>query len=110
MNEKSWALILFVTIDTARKWKNQNDALGAKDLYKNQEFLLQVFQTAALLEVLHAAVGLVRSNAMLVLFQVLSRLLVVWIVMFMFEPVCSALFYCLIDIFWFLILFSLFWL
>ncbi len=94
MNEKSWALILFVTIDTARKWQNQNDALVAKDLYKNQEFLLQVFQTAALLEVLHAAVGLVRSNAMLVLFQVLSRLLVVWIVMFMFEPVCSGLFYC----------------
>ena len=98
MFEKSWALILFVTIDTARKWKNQNDALVAKDLYKSQEFLLQVFQTAALLEVLHAAVGLVRSNAMLVLFQVLSRLLVVWIVMFMFEPVCSGLFNCLIDL------------
>ena len=91
-------MILLVTIDTARKWQNQNDALVAKGLYKNQEFLLQIFQTAALLEVLHAAVGLVRSNAMLVLFQVLSRLLVVWIVMFMFEPVCSYILYILGNI------------
>ena len=50
-----------------------NFAADAKNLYKNVEFFLQIFQTAALLEVLHAAVGLVRSNAVLVFLQVLSR-------------------------------------
>jgi len=54
-------------------------------VYLNTEFFLHIFQTAALLEVVHAAVGMVRSNPILTLLQVLSRLLVVWIVMFFFE-------------------------
>ena len=61
--------------------------MSAKNLYNNVEFLLQVFQTLALLEVVHAAIGLVKSNPMLVLFQVLSRLLVVWAVTYLFVPV-----------------------
>lgn len=68
-------------------WKSNEDILSAKNLYNNVEFLLQVFQTLALLEVVHAAIGLVKSNPMLVLFQVLSRLLVVWAVTYLFVPV-----------------------
>ena len=68
-------------------WKSNQDILSAKNLYNNVEFLLQVFQTLALLEVVHAAIGLVKSNPMLVLFQVLSRLLVVWAVTYLFVPV-----------------------
>jgi hypothetical protein len=72
-------------------WRSNEDMLSAKNLYTNVEFLLQVFQTLALLEVVHAAIGLVKSNPMLVLFQVLSRLLVVWAVTYLFVPV--TLFY-----------------
>jgi very-long-chain (3R)-3-hydroxyacyl-CoA dehydratase len=56
----------------------------SRNLYANVETYLLIFQTAALLEVLHAATGLVRSNAVLVFLQVLSRLLVVWAVAYPF--------------------------
>jgi very-long-chain (3R)-3-hydroxyacyl-CoA dehydratase len=56
----------------------------SRNLYFNVQTYLLVFQTAALLEVLHAAVGLVRSNPVLVFLQVLSRLLVVWAVLYPF--------------------------
>ncbi|CAM9281733.1 unnamed protein product, partial [Phaeothamnion confervicola] len=46
--------------------------------YAESEFVLKSVQTLALLEVVHAAVGLVRSPWTTTLVQVLSRLLVVW--------------------------------
>lgn len=82
-----WSLILFVTVQTALTWKNQDDVLSSKNLYKNNELLLQIFQTAALLEVVHAAIGLVRSNPVLVFVQVLSRITVVWFVSYPFSTV-----------------------
>lgn len=81
-----WASILFIAVKTFTTWQSTDEMLAAKNLYRDTELFLQIFQTAALLEVVHAAIGLVRSNAMLVLFQVLSRLLVVWLVTFAFEP------------------------
>merc|ERR1712122_166396 len=42
-------------------------------LYSDIELSLQIFQTAAVLEVVHAAVGLVKTNPMLAMFQVSSR-------------------------------------
>lgn len=68
-------------------WKNNDDLMKSKNLYKNVEFFLQIFQTAALLEVVHASIGLVSSNPLLVFLQVLSRIMVVWLIMFVFEPV-----------------------
>jgi very-long-chain (3R)-3-hydroxyacyl-CoA dehydratase len=82
-----WFAILYVTQQTMLTWKTNGDLLSSKGLFKNVEFLLYVFQTAALMEVLHAAIGLVRSNPVLVLLQVLSRLLVVWLILYFFEPV-----------------------
>ena len=38
-------------------------------LYKDIELSLKIFQTAAVLEVVHAAVGLVKTNPMLAMFQ-----------------------------------------
>jgi len=64
--------------------------MTSKNVYLNVEFFLQIFQTAALLEVLHAAVGLVRSNPVLTFLQVLSRILVVWLVMYNFQEVKYA--------------------
>lgn len=80
-----WLIILLVTNQTINSWRYHEDIWSSKNIYLNTEFFLHIFQTAALLEVVHAAVGLVRSNPVLTLLQVLSRLLVVWIVMFLFE-------------------------
>ncbi|CAF0759490.1 unnamed protein product [Brachionus calyciflorus] len=85
-----WSLILYVTVQTGLTWKTQNDVLTSKNLYKNNEFLLQIFQTAALLEVVHAAIGIVRSNPVLVFVQVLSRITVVWFVAYPFESPRSS--------------------
>ena len=76
-----WLIILLVTHQTMLTWKTNNDLNTAKNLYKNVEFFLLIFQSAALLEVVHAAIGLVRSNALLVFLQVLSRIIVVWLIM-----------------------------
>lgn len=52
-----------------------------KILYHNVERQLKFFQTAAILEVVHCAIGLVPSSAILTFFQVLSRVAVLWGVM-----------------------------
>lgn len=78
-----------ISVQTAASWNDRSDVMTAKSLYQNIEFYLLIFQTAAILEVVHAALGLVRSNPMLVLFQVLSRLAVVWIVCYPFKDVSN---------------------
>jgi len=50
-------------------------------LYSDIEWSLKIFQTAALLEVVHAALGLVKTNPMLALFQVSSRVFVAWAIL-----------------------------
>ena len=82
-----WLIILLVTNQTINSWRSHEDLWTSKNVYLNAEFFLHIFQTAALLEVAHALVGLVRSNPVLTFLQVLSRLLVVWLVMFVFEEV-----------------------
>merc|ERR1712226_1554351 len=49
-----------------------------KILYHIVEKQLLIFQTAAVLEILHAATGLVRSNPILTTFQVFCRVIVLW--------------------------------
>uniref|UniRef100_A0A0N5BK88 Very-long-chain (3R)-3-hydroxyacyl-CoA dehydratase n=1 Tax=Strongyloides papillosus TaxID=174720 RepID=A0A0N5BK88_STREA len=49
-----------------------------EDLYKENVFALQVFQTAAILEIIHCAIGFVRSPVGTTLMQVYSRVFVVW--------------------------------
>lgn len=61
-------------------------------LYDNVEFELQIFQTAAALEILHALIGLVRSPVGTTLVQVFSRVFVLWAIMFK-VPSVSERFY-----------------
>uniref|UniRef100_H2YGU3 Very-long-chain (3R)-3-hydroxyacyl-CoA dehydratase n=1 Tax=Ciona savignyi TaxID=51511 RepID=H2YGU3_CIOSA len=49
-----------------------------KGLYDQVEKQLLFFQTSAVLEILHAALGLVRSNVLLTTLQVFSRVGIVW--------------------------------
>uniref|UniRef100_A0A8C4WPF7 Very-long-chain (3R)-3-hydroxyacyl-CoA dehydratase n=1 Tax=Eptatretus burgeri TaxID=7764 RepID=A0A8C4WPF7_EPTBU len=51
-----------------------------KGLYRSVEKILKIFQTGALLEVLHCAVGIVPSSVLLTAFQVSSRVFLVWAV------------------------------
>merc|ERR1711879_513037 len=50
-----------------------------ESLYQELGFQLRALQTAALLEVVHAAVGLVRSNPIVTFTQIASRLAVLWL-------------------------------
>lgn len=54
-------------------------------LYDEVKLLLNIFQTLALLEVVHAATGLVRSNPVLTGFQLTSRVFMVWGIVYMVE-------------------------
>jgi hypothetical protein len=78
-----------ITHQCLLEFKNGDDLLKSKNLYNRVSFWLRLFQTLALLEVFHAALKLVRSNPFLNLLQILSRCVVVWAIMGLFEPVCS---------------------
>merc|ERR1712025_1002270 len=47
-------------------------------VFDKVKLLLYVFQTGAVFEIAHAALGLVRSNVVLTAFQVWSRVFLVW--------------------------------
>ena len=53
-------------------------------LYKDVEWNIKVFQTAAVLEVIHALLGLVKTNPSAALIQLTSRVAFVWA---LFDPV-----------------------
>lgn len=71
-----WAAILLKTA--------QGIIAGASysQLYDSVELELQIFQTAAILEVIHAMVGFVRSPVGTTLMQVFSRVSVVWLILY----------------------------
>lgn len=49
----------------------------SKSLYDSVKYSLYIFQNAAVLEVIHAATGIVKSSAVMTAFQVASRVVVV---------------------------------
>merc|ERR1712172_468280 len=59
---------------------------GLAGLYAHTSLTLQVFQTAAVLEILHAALGLVRSPVMVTFQQVFSRAYVTWAILHLCPP------------------------
>jgi hypothetical protein len=73
--------------ETTSKWKNNNDLMSSKNLHNNVKIYLQIFQTAALLEIFHSSIGLVRSNPLLAFLQALSRIMVTWFVFNVSETV-----------------------
>ncbi|KAL9650262.1 hypothetical protein ABK040_014917 [Willaertia magna] len=67
-----WGYILYLTILHHLNGKNP------RDLYSVIEKPLQLFQTLAVLEIVHSLIGFVRSPVFTTLMQVFSRLFVVW--------------------------------
>merc|ERR1712142_747292 len=56
------------------------------DLYESVAGTLNIFQTAAVLEILHAALGLVRSSVQVTFQQVFSRVYVTWAILHLLPP------------------------
>jgi very-long-chain (3R)-3-hydroxyacyl-CoA dehydratase len=74
-----WSHMLYILIphfDTALV-----KGVDKGELYTDIKLSIMIFQTAAVLEVVHAAVGLVKTNPMLALFQVFSRVFVAWAIL-----------------------------
>jgi len=74
----SWTFLLVKTIQyTLTHWQNFNGYVP--HLYDEIRWPLQVFQTAALLEIFHSMVGIVPSGVMTTLMQVSSRVFITWV-------------------------------
>jgi len=70
-----WTMLLLQTVS------HFLDGGAPSSLYAHVSTTLKVFQTAALLEIVHAATGLVQSNPVVALQQVASRVYTVWLVL-----------------------------
>ncbi|XP_063223929.1 very-long-chain (3R)-3-hydroxyacyl-CoA dehydratase 2 [Bacillus rossius redtenbacheri] len=55
----------------------QSPEVGSTSLWGSVKYIVLIFQNAAVLEILHAALGMVSSSVVLTTFQVLSRVMVV---------------------------------
>jgi very-long-chain (3R)-3-hydroxyacyl-CoA dehydratase len=71
-----WSFLLYEICNSIIS--NKHDKLDMNQLYNDVSFTLQIFQTGAALEILHAALGLVRSNVQITFQQVFSRLFITW--------------------------------
>ncbi|XP_069106869.1 very-long-chain (3R)-3-hydroxyacyl-CoA dehydratase 2-like [Argopecten irradians] len=67
-----WSAILLAL---GNHWVTNQSITG---VYQDVAPLLNIFQTAAILEIFHCAFGLVRSNVILTAFQVFSRVFLTW--------------------------------
>ncbi|XP_021897518.1 very-long-chain (3R)-3-hydroxyacyl-CoA dehydratase PASTICCINO 2-like [Carica papaya] len=77
-----WAQVLFLALKTLKE-------SGYEHVYDAVEKPLQFAQTAAVLEILHGLVGLVRSPVMATLPQISSRLYLTWGILWSFPEVRS---------------------
>ncbi|CAL1390238.1 unnamed protein product [Linum trigynum] len=75
-----WAQVLFLAVKTLKE-------SGHEHVYSAVEKPLQLAQTAAILEIVHSLVGLVRSPISATLPQISSRLYLTWIILHSFPEV-----------------------
>ncbi len=85
----SWLIILLKTLGTIVEYRSLSDLLTSKNLYKDIEFPLKVVQSLAFLDVLHALIKLVKTNAFLSLIQTSGKLISLWLIIDKFEPVSN---------------------
>ncbi|CAN1275207.1 Very-long-chain (3R)-3-hydroxyacyl-CoA dehydratase PASTICCINO 2 [Linum perenne] len=75
-----WAQVLFLAVKTLRE-------SGYEHVYSAVEKPLHLAQTAAVLEIVHSLVGLIRSPISATLPQIASRLYLTWIVLYSFPEI-----------------------
>uniref|UniRef100_A0A0R3RWK6 Very-long-chain (3R)-3-hydroxyacyl-CoA dehydratase n=1 Tax=Elaeophora elaphi TaxID=1147741 RepID=A0A0R3RWK6_9BILA len=71
-----WSLILWKTL----RGLSQNES--PQQLYQSCELELQIFQTVAVLEIIHAAASFIRSPVGTTTMQVFSRVSLVWLLLY----------------------------
>jgi len=86
-----WTYVLFLA------WEKRNDHTK---MWAHVQWAVKIFQTAALMEVVHAATGIEKSNVFLTFFQVLSRVFVVWCVLEVSPPSTTCVGVPLVMIAW----------
>jgi len=69
-------------------------------LYDSTRLTLQIFQTGAVLEILHAVCGLVRSSVQVTTQQVFSRVYVVWAILYLCPSSQSSIGFSLLLFAW----------
>ena len=67
-----WCMTMKIVVES---WVN---GLSSEDMWDLVEVPLKLAQTAAVMEIVHAAIGLVRSNPVTATMQVGSRLALLW--------------------------------
>jgi len=72
-----WGYVLYLS------WEMRNEP---KNMWKHVEIPLKIFQSGAILEIVHAMTGLVKSSVFLTFFQVFSRVGVLWGVLHISPP------------------------
>ncbi|QCD90705.1 3-hydroxy acyl-CoA dehydratase [Vigna unguiculata] len=87
-----WFQVLFTVLKTLKE-------SGHENLYRAAEKPLLFSQTAAVLEILHGLVGLVRSPVTATLPQIGSRLFVVWGILWSFPEIIRYFFFGLKEAF-----------
>ncbi|KAK3598623.1 hypothetical protein CHS0354_037573 [Potamilus streckersoni] len=89
-----WSAILFASISELITYRSYSN------LYQSIAPMLYIFQTAAVLEILHSVTGIVRSNPVLTAFQVYSRVFVLWAVLYSVPVVHNAISVVLLVLAW----------
>lgn len=79
-----WGIVLVKTFNGITENKSY------EELYNNVAFELAIFQTAAILEIVHSAIGFVRSPVATTITQVFSRVFVVWAILYKVPSVRSV--------------------
>ena len=82
-----WAMVLISTIQTFWfHWKEEDGLLSIASSkvygFNDTSWWLTVVQLAAILEIIHAALGLVRSPVMVTFMQVSSRIVALYAIVF----------------------------
>lgn len=80
-----WTAILAVLI---HHYTNNENCAG---LWLKEEYLVKIFQTLAVFEIIHAAIRIVPSNPFLTFIQIFSRVFVVWGVIHSFARVHNSI-------------------
>ncbi|ESO83230.1 hypothetical protein LOTGIDRAFT_222938 [Lottia gigantea] len=79
-----WSFLMYKMVEVYLKQKSFNL------IYKEVDYIVQIFQTAAILEVLHCAVGFVKSSVVLTAFQIASRVFLVWGIVYSVKEVQTS--------------------
>ena len=95
LNYFRWGIILVKTFLGITK------NLSYEELYNNVSTELAIFQTLAILEIVHAGIGFVRSPVATTATQVFSRVVVVWTILYK-VPTVSEIYICFFSKFPFL--------